>query len=76
MRNVLDKSYRQHHNTYFMLNNVSVEPEVAYWLRHCATSRRVSGSIPSGVAGDFFRSSDGTMYPGVDSAPKNECQDV
>jgi hypothetical protein len=25
-------------------------------LSHCATSRRVSGSIPSGVAGDFFRS--------------------
>jgi hypothetical protein len=25
-------------------------------LRHCATSRRVSGSIPGGVAGDFFRS--------------------
>jgi hypothetical protein len=28
---------------------------VAYWLRYCATSREVSGSIPSGVTGDFFR---------------------
>jgi hypothetical protein len=26
-----------------------------FWgLGHCATSRRVSGSIPSGVAGGFF----------------------
>jgi hypothetical protein len=24
------------------------------WLRHCATSREVSASIPSGVTGDFF----------------------
>jgi hypothetical protein len=30
-------------------------PGVAQWLRHCATSRRVSGSIPNGVVGDFFR---------------------
>ena len=30
-------------------------PGVAQWLRHWATSRRVSGSIPSGVAGDLFR---------------------
>jgi hypothetical protein len=35
--------------------NVYMGPGVAWWLRHCATSRRVSGSIPSGVAGDFFR---------------------
>jgi hypothetical protein len=25
-------------------------------VKHCAASRRVSGSIPSGVTGDFFRS--------------------
>jgi hypothetical protein len=31
-------------------------PGVALWFRHCATSRKVSGSIPSGVTGDFFRS--------------------
>ena len=30
-------------------------PGVAYWLRHCATSRTVSGSISGGVTGDFFR---------------------
>ena len=48
--------------------------EVAYRLRHCPTSRMVPGSIPGGVAGDFFRSSDGTMYPGVDSASEKEYQ--
>jgi hypothetical protein len=30
-------------------------PGVAKWLRRCAASRRVSGSIPGGVARDFFR---------------------
>jgi len=26
---------------------------VVSWLRHCATSRKVSGSIPDGVSGMF-----------------------
>jgi hypothetical protein len=43
---------------------------------HCATSRKVSGSIPGGVAGDFSEATDGTMCPGVDSASKNEYQDT
>jgi hypothetical protein len=30
-------------------------PGVAWWLRHYATSLKVSGSIPSGVTGDFLR---------------------
>ena len=43
---------------------------VAQWLRCCATSRKVGGSIPTGVCGFFidiksFRSHYG---PGVDSA--------
>jgi hypothetical protein len=29
-------------------------PGMVYWLRHCATSQKVPGSIPSGVTGDFF----------------------
>ena len=29
------------------------EPGVAYWLRHCATSRTVPGSIPGGVTGQI-----------------------
>jgi hypothetical protein len=45
------------------------------WLRHCAASREVPGSISGGVTGDFFRGSpDATMYPRVDSAPENEYQ--
>jgi len=28
-------------------------PGVAEWLRHCAISRTVPGSIPVGVTGDF-----------------------
>jgi hypothetical protein len=28
--------------------------DVAKWLRHCAASWKVSGSIPGDVTGDFF----------------------
>jgi hypothetical protein len=28
---------------------------LGHWLRHCATSRAVPGSIPGGVTRDFFR---------------------
>jgi hypothetical protein len=45
-------------------------PGVAYWLRNCATSRKVPGSI-LGVAGAFPVASDSSMCPGVDSASKN-----
>jgi hypothetical protein len=30
-------------------------PGVAQWLRRCAASRKVPGSIPGRVTGDFFR---------------------
>jgi hypothetical protein len=30
-----------------------VECVVAQWLRHCATSQKVTGSIPDGVTGTF-----------------------
>jgi hypothetical protein len=46
---------------------------VAQWLRRCATSRKVAGSIP-GVAGVFPVASDSSMFPGVDWASKNEYQ--
>jgi hypothetical protein len=52
------------------------EPGVAQWLRHCAASRRVSGSIPGGFGGNFVRGSDGSMWPGVDSASKYEYQEL
>jgi hypothetical protein len=35
---------------------------------HCATSRKVPGSIPGGVTGDFFRGIRQFHVPGVDSA--------
>ena len=40
------------------------------WLRHCATSRKVAGSIPDGVIGIFHwhNPSVRTMALGVDSA--------
>jgi hypothetical protein len=59
-----------------------MEPEFSQqffekWLRHCATNRTVSGSIPGGVRlGIFSVATDGTMCPGVDSASKNEHQGI
>jgi hypothetical protein len=47
---------------------------ILYWLRNCATSRKVAGSIPDGVIGNFqcFLPHYG---PGVDSASnKNDYQ--
>ena len=42
------------------------------WLRHCATSRKIAGSIPDGLTGIFFRPHYG---PGVDSSSnRNEYQ--
>jgi hypothetical protein len=51
-------------------------PGVAKWLRHCATSRKVPGSIPGRVTGDFFRGIQQVHVPGVDSAFRNEYQDI
>jgi hypothetical protein len=39
-----------------MCGYVACVPEgqaVAQWLRHCATNRKVAGSIPDGVIGIF-----------------------
>ena len=48
---------------------------VAQWLRFCATNRKVSGSIPSGVSG-FFIDIKSHYGPGVDSASnRNEYQE-
>jgi hypothetical protein len=44
-------------------------------VKALATSRTVRGSIPSGVIGDFFRSSpQQNLCPRVDSVPENEYQ--
>ena len=45
---------------------------VAEW----ATSRKVPGSIPARFTGDFFRSIRQVHVPGVDSASKNDYQDI
>ena len=52
-------------------------PGVAYWLRRCATSRMVPGSIPRGFTG-FFSDLFLRQYhgPGIDSAAsENEYQE-
>jgi hypothetical protein len=62
------------HPFLFIYRSVLFGPGVALGLMHCATSRKVPGSIP-GVAGVFFSvASDISMCPGVDSASKNEYQ--
>jgi hypothetical protein len=38
--------------------------------------RKVRGSIPGGVTGDFLRGIRQLHVPGVDSASKNEHQDI
>jgi hypothetical protein len=38
---------------YWTVLNLTVRHAVAQWLRHCATSRKVAGSIPDGVIGIF-----------------------
>jgi hypothetical protein len=50
---------------------------VAQWLRHCATNRKVTGTIPDGVTGIFHWQSFRLYYgPGVDSASnRNEYQE-
>jgi hypothetical protein len=55
--------------------SMTIQPGVAKWLRHRATSRTVLGSIPGGVTGDFFRGfPNGTTCPEVDSASESEYQ--
>jgi hypothetical protein len=43
-------------------------PGVELWLRHCATSRMVPGSIAGVVTGDFFRGIRQFLVPEADSA--------
>jgi hypothetical protein len=45
-------------------------------LRRCASSRKVPGSITGRDTGDFFRGIRQLRVPGVDSAFRNEYQDI
>ena len=47
-----------------------IRPGVEQWLR------KVPGSIPGRVTGDFFRSIRLVHVPGVESTSKNEYQDI
>jgi len=38
---------------FVMGNREKLGNAVAQWLRHCATNRKVAGSIPAGVIGNF-----------------------
>jgi hypothetical protein len=50
---------------YFWCNLISFNGHgVAYWLKHCATIRKVLGSIAGGVTGDFFRCMRQSICPG------------
>ena len=43
---------KSHH--YIHMNTILLKGTVvAQWLRHCATNRKVAGSIPDGVIGIF-----------------------
>jgi hypothetical protein len=70
---------------------IYIGPGVAKWLRRCATSRKVPGSIPVHVTGDFFRSPDRSPFmslgifseashksvcPGWTQPLENEYQDI
>jgi hypothetical protein len=48
---------------YMSIYNISGPLMVAQWLRHCATSRKVAGSIPDGATEIFYwhKPSDRTM---------------
>jgi hypothetical protein len=54
-----------------MMNTSAIGPGVAF-----ATSRKVPESIPGLSLGIFSEASDKSMCSGVDSASKNEYQDI
>jgi hypothetical protein len=46
---------------------------VAQWLRHCATTRKVAGSIPDGVVGIFhLRNTSGRIMTLESTQPLTE----
>jgi hypothetical protein len=49
---------------------------VLVWAWGSATSQKVPGSIPGRVTGDCFRGIRQVHVPGVDSAFRNEYQDI
>jgi hypothetical protein len=39
---------------YVPLIKLGVSRDVPSWLKHCATSRKVAGSIPDGLIGNVY----------------------
>jgi hypothetical protein len=67
----------QEYRVLYVKTYLNLEHAVAQWLRHCATNRKVAGSIPDGVIAIFHwnNPSGRTMALGVDSAiNRNEYQ--
>ena len=64
-----DESNRRHPILFFKMHCIFTLEGTRWrsWLRHCATSRKVAGSIPDGVIGIFHvhNSSGRTMAPGL-----------
>jgi len=55
----------------------SYEGEVTIlWLQQMQTDRTISNNKPGIIIHYFSRASDSSMSPGVDSASKNEYQDI
>jgi hypothetical protein len=52
---LLERLYCQHWKKNILWNvlYINVGHAVVQWLRHCATNRQVTGSIPDGVIGIF-----------------------
>jgi hypothetical protein len=60
---------------YSLLNEIIREHEVAQWLRHYATNRKVAGSIPDEVSFLIYLIFPAALGPGVYSASnRNEYQ--
>jgi hypothetical protein len=79
--------YQSSHDPYsFITNSIYLTTKVYFYylliifyfllIYRCATSRKVTGSIPGHVIGDFFRGIRQVHVPGVDSAFRNEYQDI
>jgi len=59
-------------NIYQTMYNIQLGTAVAQWLRHCATNRKVTGSIPAGVSGYFI---DIKSFQSHSASNRNEYQE-
>jgi hypothetical protein len=50
---VVAATNRHHLSLYLIIKHIMRDTRWRIWLRYCATSRKVAGSIPDGVIGIF-----------------------